>query len=458
MWNSPLILKLFCRLIGIWTAGFALLLVFPMLRPTIWGWAASAAILVLCGIGSLVVLVSALRPIDEFARRTRAAIDAREPTAIQATSPDDYSPLITALNAILERLERRSLSAETSAQQLITVVGSMSEGVLAVDPEERILFANEASRELLEVRGQEIVGRQLMEVTRVLAVREAVLHAFGEVPPQTMEFQSAGAARRTISLRANRLPGDPCPGVVVVLQDVSELRRLETLRRDFVANVSHELKTPLSSIKAYAETLLNGALHDPAHNEEFVRQIEQQADRLQQLIFDLLHLARVETGKESFQIENLSLPELVAISVQRFAAAAQAKQIGVTVESAEELDIRADLEGMLTVLDNLIGNAIKYTPPGGHVRIRWRVEQDVGAIEIEDSGIGIAANHRDRVFERFYRVDQARSREMGGTGLGLSIVKHLVQAFNGGVSLQSELGKGSTFTVRLPRAYPTEAA
>jgi len=249
------------------------------------------------------------------------------------------------------------------------------------------------------------------------------------------------------------LPGDPCPGVLAVLHDVSELRRLENLRREFVANVSHELKTPLSSIKASAETLRLGAIHDPEHSTSFLACIEEQADRLHQLILDLISLARVEAGQEAFEITEVPLASVVEQCLAQHQPAAEAKNITVEIVPAPlPVLAKADADGVRTILDNLVNNAINYTPAGGRVWVRWRPEDSLALVEVQDTGIGISQRDQARVFERFFRVDQARSREMGGTGLGLAIVKHLAHAFGGNVQLTSKLGEGSTFQVRIPLA------
>jgi two-component system phosphate regulon sensor histidine kinase PhoR len=284
-------------------------------------------------------------------------------------------------------------------------------------------------------------------------VLEAVSQVLEAPSPVVVEFDSPGTQRRTLSLRATRLPGEPCPGVMVVLHDLSDLRRLENLRRELVANVSHELKTPLAAIKAYAETLRLGAVNDPEHNLAFVQRIEEQADRLHQLILDILQIARLEQGQETFEIVPVPLAELIEQCVHQFADAAAVKQIALGVElPSREVAALADEEGVQTILSNLVDNALKYTAAGGRVTIRCRESDDVITLEVEDTGIGIAAKDQSRVFERFYRSDRARSRELGGTGLGLSIVKHLAQSFGGSVGLVSELDRGSTFLVRLPRA------
>jgi two-component system phosphate regulon sensor histidine kinase PhoR len=218
-----------------------------------------------------------------------------------------------------------------------------------------------------------------------------------------------------------------------------------------VANVSHELKTPLAAVKAYAETLRMGAINDPQHNLDFVARIEDQANRLHQLILDLLQLARVETGKEAFEFTEVPVSDAVGDCIAQHADAAASAGVALSAESSDDdINVWADFSGVQTILDNLVTNAIKYTPEGGQVTIRWHREGQFAEIEVADTGIGIAVHDQQRVFERFYRVDRARSRELGGTGLGLAIVKHLAQAFGGDIGLTSDLGKGSTFRVRLP--------
>jgi len=220
-----------------------------------------------------------------------------------------------------------------------------------------------------------------------------------------------------------------------------------------VANVSHELKTPLSSIKAYAETLQNGALEDKQNRRRFVGYIEEQADRLHHLIVDMLAVARIESEDEMFEINSVSIQEVVHESIESRRASLDAKQIKLQWYATDPaLCVRADQEALREILDNLLDNAVKYTPNEGKVTVHWEPEGELVRIAVEDTGIGIAGEHLDRIFERFYRVDKARSREMGGTGLGLSIVKHLVEVFGGSTEVQSERGKGTTFFVRLPLA------
>jgi two-component system phosphate regulon sensor histidine kinase PhoR len=240
-------------------------------------------------------------------------------------------------------------------------------------------------------------------------------------------------------------------GVVLVLHDTSELRRLERLRQEFVANASHELKTPLSVIKVNVETLLDGAMEDEQHRVGFLEQIARQSDRLHALILDLLSLARIESGDQVLDFQPVALEGVLRACVERHRPRAEAHHQTLTIEAGPAgVVLWADEDAVDQVLDNLLDNALKYTPDGGEVRLRWSVNEGHGSFQVADTGIGIPPGDLPRIFERFYRVDRARSRELGGTGLGLSIVKHLTQAMNGSVNAASELGKGSVFTVSLP--------
>ncbi|MDX1944266.1 MAG: ATP-binding protein [Pirellulaceae bacterium] len=394
-----------------------------------------------------------IEPLSELTRHVRAASAKGEDSGAAINSPDELGVLSAAFNQMQRDLARRVDELQANSERMQTILGTMAEGVLAVGPDNTILLANEAGRQLLDFAALQPVGKPLLQVTRARPVFEAVSRALSSTEPVVTEFDSPGLQRRTLSLRATRLPGEPCPGVMVVLHDQSELRRLENLRRELVANVSHELKTPLAAIKAYAETLRLGAVNDPEHNVGFVQRIEEQADRLHQLILDMLQIARLEQGQETFDIGPVPVSELIAECEQQFAEVAAAKQIALQTEPPDDKVLaHADEEGFRTILNNLVDNAIKYTPSGGRVTIRGIAEPNAVLLEIVDTGIGIAERDQDRVFERFYRADKARSRDVGGTGLGLSIVKHLAQAFGGDVSLDSAPGRGSTFRVRIPRA------
>jgi len=409
------------------------------LGPPAWAWIAAAAWAALAA--AVVVAV--------LARPTRLGGDRIETRSVRA-EPDARS----AVDQPAGQDRRADHAVERGGDRLAAVLNSMAAGVIVVDAHEQIILVNQAAHALLRMRRTEVSGCGLSDVCDEPTVHQTVRRAIETGRVQQAEFDLHGETTRTVALRSVCLAGATCQGVVTVVRDLTELRALENLRSEFVANVSHELKTPLSAIKAYAETLRLGAVHDAEHNVEFVERIEEQAERLHQLILDLLSLARVESGRQTLEITNVPLGALVMRCVSQYSEAAEAKRIRLRAEPpGEPVFVEADEEGMQTVLANLVDNAIKYTPAGGRVTVRWRAADARQAVlEVADTGIGIAPRDQPRVFERFYRVDKARSQALGGTGLGLSIVKHLAQAIGGSVHLESRRGQGSTFSVRLPLA------
>ena len=249
------------------------------------------------------------------------------------------------------------------------------------------------------------------------------------------------------------LPAQKPSGAVVVLHDVTELRRLERVRQDFVANVSHEFKTPLTAIQGFAETLLGGALEDPKNNRRFLEIMRDHANRLARLTDDLLKLARIEAGKLELEFSPVGVIEFIERCAETALMKASRKQITLDIEIPPGLPpVRGDASLLRDVLQNLVDNAIQYTPPGGRIRVSARVNSSEMVIEVADTGIGIPLIDQERIFERFYRVDAARSREAGGTGLGLSIAKHIIDAHNGRLWVESTVGEGSRFSFSIPLA------
>jgi two-component system phosphate regulon sensor histidine kinase PhoR len=415
------------------------------------------------------------RPLQELTEGAERIAAGGYGHKVYAVGSDEIAALGRAFNSMSEHLEEQFTQLAEDRQQLRMILSGMVEGVVALDGEQRVVFANERAAQLLGFPPKAVVGRRLWEVVRRSGLQEVVQRAMAGPEPSRQELSWSGTATQNVTVHAARLEGTPPRGAVLVLHDTTELRRLERLRRDFVANVSHELKTPLSIIKACVETLLEGAADDPQHRGPFLQQIADQGDRLHALILDLLSLARIEAGTEAFEFQEVRLTSVVAACLERHRRRAEAKkQILEAVASgqwpvasdnstprspgtshlplATTLAAWADPEAVQEILDNLVDNAVKYTPEGGRIRVCCHAEDGVVCFQVEDNGIGIPEQDLPRIFERFYRVDKARSRELGGTGLGLSIVKHLAQAMHGSVGVSSEVGKGTTFTVRLPRA------
>lgn len=358
------------------------------------------------------------------------------------------------VSAHISDLHSEQLRLKQSHDRLAIVLEAMVEGVVAVDREERILLANAAAIRLLDLKSDRVSGHPLWESVRLPRLQELVKQSIGGTEQHRLEF-AVPRTQSTVVAVVSRLPGTPCPGAVIVLHDVTDLRRLENLRREFVSNVSHELKTPLASIAAYAETLLDGALDDPAINRTFVARIEEQAGRLNTLILDLLELARVETEQHAFEIVPVDVSAIILASSVEHINVSKSKNLTLKIDSpSQAVWGLADMGGLRTIVDNLVDNAINYTPVSGEVTIRWWRDGSWVFLEVRDTGVGIAKEYQTRIFERFFRVDRARSREVGGTGLGLSIVKHLCQVFGGDVKVSSRLGHGSIFTVRLQATEP----
>ncbi len=373
---------------------------------------------------------------------------------VPAASNDEIGALAGAFNRMAAQLESRLATITEDRSKLLTILGGMVEGVIAVDGEQRIVHLNAAAGRILHVTPGETLGRPVWEVTRVRQVRtafERVLRGAGEV---TEEVQlEVGGEERTVQLHAARLVSgqDVLVGAVLVLHDVTELRRLETVRRDFVANVSHELKTPITAIRGLVDTIVDDPDMPASVRRDFERKIQRQSERLALLVTDLLTLARLESAEGVLEAEPLDLGEIVRRSAGNFRAAAADKGLVFTVDvPGDQVTVSGDPDALELMLNNLLDNAVKYTLAGGTVTVRLHRENDTAVLEILDTGIGIGKEHHDRIFERFYRVDLARSRELGGTGLGLSIVKHICWAHGGQVGLDSALGAGTTFHVRIP--------
>ena len=415
-----------------------------------------AALAMLLAVG--VVGYRRARALEELRKGIASLVEGKTVRPIRHQVGGAIGRVARQFEATAPRLEARMAQLEQDRQQLSAVLSGMAEGVIAVDARRRLLFAN-ASADKLFGLGAGSVGRLVPELIRSPQVQDAVDATLAASEPYRGEIKISDresgprSQPRELAVHGTPIPGFPPPGAVIVFHDVTELRRLERMRQDFVANVSHELKTPLASIKAYTETLLDWALHDENVNVRFLNRIEEQADRLNQLILDLLSLARLESGQEPFEHGPLVLAPLVSACVETHRERALAKNLAFAFDlgSLDDSLVLADEEAIRQILDNLIDNAIKYTPEGGSVRVSCQLAGETIALEVADTGIGIPRDDLPRVFERFYRVDKARSRELGGTGLGLSIVKHLVQAIGGQITVDSRIGAGSRFTVLLPR-------
>jgi two-component system phosphate regulon sensor histidine kinase PhoR len=358
------------------------------------------------------------------------------------SAPGEVGELATALQKMSEQLASRLAALQAEDELLGALVESLDEGVVAVDGQRRVIRINESGRVLLGVRQSLPFSVNLLPRDRILA--EALDSALRGSPVERVETQ---IGPRTLALTARPLG---VGGAVLAVFDLTSVRRLETVRRDFVANVSHELKTPLTAIRGFAETLV-GELSQDAHHAQFAQTIRANAERMQHLVDDLLDLSRIESGGWVPSLAVVDLAAAAGEAVSPYLEEAGRRGSAIEASIAEDADtLRADPIAIRQALGNLVENAVRYTPSGGTITVFSRSDAREIALGVRDTGAGIPEDHLPRVFERFYRVDPARSRAAGGTGLGLAIVKHLVEAHGGRVAVESKVGRGTTVTMYFP--------
>jgi len=362
---------------------------------------------------------------------------------------DDWHAIAGRLSEWHGESRRRIAGSETELERLRTVLATMADGVLVVDADRRIGLANPAAASLLAVDPAEAVGRTVIECTLSTELDEAVGAALQGDGDRTADLELLHPQHSRIHalVRASGEAGNRA--AVVVLQDRTDAMRLEAVRRDFVANVSHELRTPVTGIQTIAENLLDGALDDPQAARLFLQHILTASRRLVSLVDDLLNLARAESHPRA-ERTRVAVAPIARTVVAGLHPLISEKRLDIGLEVPDTMAVWAESESLRQVLSNLVDNAVKYTPDGGRVEVSAERDGGIVHLRVSDTGIGIAPEHHGRIFERFYRVDRARSRAVGGTGLGLSIVKHLVEGMGGGVYVESGPGRGATFVVTLP--------
>jgi two-component system phosphate regulon sensor histidine kinase PhoR len=383
------------------------------------------------------------QPLTALAAAARA-IAGGSPPRFPRSGVSELDSLVRALREMHQQLATRFEELRREKAESAALVESMVEGVIAADGRGRITTANVAARRLLGY-GAEQPMPPLGELFRSRAGRDLVQLA---LHGDSAHSKSIEIEDRTLLVTARGLPG---AGAVLVLHDLTDMRRLETMRRDFVANVSHELRTPLTSICGYAETLL-GESTDSATARRFLEIILANGHRMQRLVDDLLDLSRIESGRWSPAPAPVDAASLAREAWASLAGRTRTREIGFDVESPEGTIVTADADALRQVVTNLLDNAVRYTPAGGRITCRIVPNGTGTTLSVSDTGTGISREHLPRIFERFYRADRSRSREEGGTGLGLAIVKHLVEAHGGRVTAESELGRGTTVSCWFPAA------
>lgn len=393
------------------------------------------------------------RPLRSMTRVVEAIAAGEYDRRVRSSSHDEIGRLARAFDAMAQELGRRLETITTERNRMQAILSGMIEGVVAIDREERVVHINRVAERMLRVAPGMPPGAHIWELTRLEEVHSALSRAMATGQSLRGELHRAGALEEQhIELAAGPLFDGRrnVVGALLVLHDVTDLRTLETIRRDFVANVSHELKTPLTAIRGMVETLLEDTDIDPKVRDRFLLRVHEQTMRLSALVVDLLALSRLESGRE-LNWEEVDLCALIRECGQEQQAAAEDARIRLQLDlPPRPLILHGDPEDLRQMINNLIDNAIKYTPAGGRVGVRLEACAEGARLEVWDTGIGIEPADQERIFERFYRVDKARSRELGGTGLGLSIVKHVALKHRGELSVESTPGEGSTFRILLP--------
>ena len=414
-------------------------------------WLASLLILAVVGGATLLVSRRFTNRVDRltaFSRRVAEGDFHAEPSG---SSGDALDSLGSSLNQTAARLDQtiRTLTEERNLSSAI--LGSMVEGVAVVNASERVLFSNPSFASVLGLGSPPQPGSGLVEVVRQTELIEAVRKVLAGEARVESEIVTGTLRQHFFAATVAAVRTTQANGAVVVLHDITDLRKLERVRRDFVANVSHEFRTPLTAIQGFSETLLGGAMNDPQNRDRFLGIILEHARRLARLTDDLLMLSKMDADRLELELRRLPVEQLVAGCVETAQPRAVEKDLRLSVNLGKKLpDIAGDRRRLTEVLQNLLDNAIQYTPAGGQIMVSAERHDGDVVFTVSDTGIGIPQADQPRIFERFYRVDVARSREVGGTGLGLSIAKHLMEAHGGRLWVESEVGQGSQFHFSVP--------
>jgi len=415
---------------------------------------AGLIVAVLAALVSLAVSRRISQPLEKLRRGAGLFAQGDLESRLPVPDSEELGGLAEAMNYMASQLDSRIRTATKQRNEMEAVLSSMVEGVLAVDAEERVIGINHAAAELLEVDSAHIQGRTIHEVVRNSELLRFVAKTLVSMWPVEDDIVLRNGGEKFLQAHGTILRDAEGRGIgaLVVLNDVTRMRRLENVRREFVANVTHELRTPVTSVKGFVETLLDGALSDPENAKHFLTIIARQTDRLNAIIDDLLTLSRIEQEAEDEEIvlKEERIVDVLQAAIQVCETKAVAKKITIDLQCEEGVLVRINPPLLEQAVVNLIDNAIKYSARKGTINVRAARRDAEIIVSVRDHGCGITKEHLPRLFERFYRVDKARSRKLGGTGLGLAIVKHIAQAHGGNVTVESTPGKGSNFQIHLP--------
>ncbi|PUA37812.1 cell wall metabolism sensor histidine kinase WalK [Paenibacillus elgii] len=419
------------------------------------------ALALTAGLG--VILSSTItNPIKAITRQATAVAEGRYEyeEKIRVMGEDEIGQLGNTFNFMMERLREALSLNEEEKEKLASILSNMNDGLIATDDHGRVIVINRRAKQILQVNEDTTLGMPLGELLGMQQEKMQVLEGTEDHSTMLHLYHEAEEDPLFVKVTYTTIhsKGKGSAGTIAVLQDVTGQEKLEQARREFVANVSHELRTPLTTIKSYLEALEDGALEEPQLAGKFVNVARNETERMIRLVTDLLQLSRLDSKQAIISKETTDVTEMLEEVADRFSFQLEQRMIAIEIDVEKHVDeIMLDRDRIDQVLDNLVSNAIKYTPEGGHIRIHaGRREHAVLEISVQDNGIGIPRKDLSRIFERFYRVDKARSRSMGGTGLGLSIAREIVKAHGGTIQLESELGQGTRVTFTLP--YQQEEA
>ena len=405
---------------------------------------------------SLFIAKRISQPIGELKRGAQRFAQGDLTHRLFVAGSKEMGELTEALNKMAQQLGEKIRMITEQRNELETILSAMREGMLACDSDERIITINKAAGSLLGIDLSTAKGYTVQEIVRNADLQRFIGGILSEQREAEAEIVLHGPEKRFLLLTGTVLRDSEgkIVGALVILNDITRLRHLENIRREFVANVSHELKTPITSIKGYVETLREGAIDDKGNARKFLEVIFKQADLLHALVDDLLSLSKIEQGAErgEVQLAKEEVGRIIEAAIAAYEVKASERRIQVTLHCKEGIVVKANAQLLEQAIGNLLDNAIKYSDPGGSIEIDVTQGKGEVTMTVSDHGCGIAPEHLPRLFERFYRVDKGRSRELGGTGLGLAIVKHIIQAHGGDVTVESAPGKGSAFTIHLPKA------
>lgn len=412
--------------------------------------------------GSLIALILGYRyvksitePVKELTIVTKNISNGNYGEKVYFKTDDELGILADNFNIMSEKLQETIEEIEERSTKTKAILTSMINGIIALDNNNKVMFINPAAEEIFGVDEEDVKGKDILEVVKSNLLDEQVQNLIRDRVVSKKEIEIVEPIHRILNIYLNeiRLSHDPNRkiGIVIIVQDITEIRKLERMRKDFVANVSHELKTPLTSIIGFIETLKNGAIEQKDLRDKFINIIDIEASRLKALVEDLLVLTEIENKHDAVNIERIDVNKSIDEVIQIVNELSKRKNIEIIEKVNRKLpNIFGNMSWFKQMLINLLDNGIKYTPEGGKVTITGYYVDNKVIIKIKDTGIGIERKHLTRLFERFYRVDKARSRKVAGTGLGLAIVKHIVIAFKGKIDIKSETNKGTEFTIILP--------